>query len=173
MDCQPVGGVVCDRAPTAHNPDTMTAPETPPSETSLLAHSLQKFTGLFEREQTPQNSHSESSELNLNTSEVFEILRPERRQAIIKVLYEAETTPMSISELAEEVAAIEYDCAPSELNSDQRKRVYIALYQVHCPQLTEKSIISYNPERKLVDRDENFYRIHHVLSVLLDTLGNQ
>jgi hypothetical protein len=153
----------------------MTASETPRSETSLLAHSIEKFTGLFEREQTPRNSQSEPDELNLEPSEVFEILRPERRQAIIKVLYEAETTPISVSELAEEVAAIEYDCTPTELDSDQRKRVYIAVYQVHLPRLTEASIVSYSSEteRKLVDRGENFGGIHHILSVLLDTLGKQ
>jgi hypothetical protein len=151
----------------------MTAPETPPSETSLLAHSLKKFTSLFAGEQTPQNLHSEPSELNLDASEVFEVLRPKRRQAIIEVLYEAETTPMSISELTEEVAAIEYDCTPSELDSDQRKRVYIALYQVHLPQLVGKSVVSFNSERKLADRGENFDHIHHVLSLVQDTLGNQ
>jgi hypothetical protein len=151
----------------------MTASETPRSETSLLAHSIEKFTGLFEREQTPRNSQSEPDELNLEPSEVFEILRPERRQAIIKVLYEAETTPISVSELAEEVAAIEYDCTPTELDGDQRKRVYIAVYQVHLPRLTEASIVSFNSERKQIYRGENFNRIHHVLSVLLDTLGKQ
>lgn len=153
----------------------MTASETPASDASLLAHSIEKFTGLFERKQTPRNSQSEPDELDLEPSEVFEILRPERRQAIIKVLYEAETTPMSVSDLAEEVAAIEYDCTPTELDSDQRKRVYIALYQVHLPRLAEASIVSYSSEteRKLADRGENFDRIHRVLSVLLDTLGNQ
>ncbi|MFC6720708.1 DUF7344 domain-containing protein [Halobacteriaceae archaeon SHR40] len=161
---------------TEHQPltieDTMKAPETPPSDKSLLAHSLKKFTGLFERGHTRQTSDSESSKLDLESSEVFDLLSLERRQAIIKVLHDAEKTPVSVSELSKKVAAIEYNCAPSELDSAQEKRIYIAAYQVHIPYLAEASVVTYDSERQLVDRGENFDRVHHILQILLDALGD-
>lgn len=63
--------------------------------------------------------------MTLERSEVFDLLKPERGRALMDVLAISESKPVPVSSLAEEVAAIEYESTPAELNSAQRKRVYI------------------------------------------------
>ncbi|MFC7116645.1 hypothetical protein ACFQH2_19170 [Natronoarchaeum sp. GCM10025703] len=86
------------------------------------------------------------------------------------VLENVEKGPISVSTLAEEVAAIEYNCPPTELGSQQRKRVYIALCQVHLPRLAEAQIVSYDDNQKLVDEGPRFSELRRVYSILTDAL---
>ncbi|WP_449404894.1 DUF7344 domain-containing protein [Haloferax elongans] len=53
---------------------------------------------------------------------------------------------MTVSTIAEEVAARENNCTVAELTSTQRKRVYISLEQNHL--VTMDGIIDYNDDKK-------------------------
>lgn len=53
-------------------------------------------------------------------------------------------------ELAEAIAAMENDVPPEELTSEQRKRVYVSLYQSHLLKLDELNIIDYDVEEGTV-----------------------
>lgn len=150
----------------------MTTSESTPPETSAFVQSLKRFTHLFGWKTPKQrNTTSKMEGLDFGLSEVFDILQPERRQAAIEVLADAEMTPLPTSKLAEEVAAIEYDCPPGNLNKDQRKRVYIALYQVHLPRLKEMDIVTYDRENQFVGRGDKFDEINTLYTHLLDVLS--
>lgn len=82
---------------------------------------------------------------DLPLSTVFELLSNQRRLQILKYLSTAETA--EVSEIAEYIAAIENDVPRDEVQTDERKRVFISLYQTHVPRLEDHGIVTY-------DRDE-------------------
>lgn len=52
----------------------------------------------------------------------------------------------TVSELAEEIAAMENDVPVDELTSQQQKRVYVSLYQTHLPKLDQTGIVDYDAD---------------------------
>lgn len=53
---------------------------------------------------------------------------------------------MKLTDLADEVAAWEYESPVEALDKQQRKRVYVSLYQTHVPKLAEAGLIEYDPD---------------------------
>ncbi|MFW6384734.1 MAG: DUF7344 domain-containing protein [Halodesulfurarchaeum sp.] len=87
----------------------------------------------------------------LSPDEIFEILSNHRRRMVLYYLRQ-QGDVIDVRELAEEVAAMENDVAVSELTSQQRKRVYVSLYQTHLPKMDEMNLIEY-------DKDEGTVRL--------------
>ena len=54
-------------------------------------------------------------------------------------------------EVAEHVAAWENDTTVAHLTSDERQRVYIALYQSHLETLEDAGVIEYNKSRGVIE----------------------
>lgn len=79
----------------------------------------------------------------------FDILKNGRRRMVLKFLLEHEN-PVRIGTLAEHVAANENDKAVGELNSRERKRAYVGLYQAHLPRMHDAGVIEFNQNRGLV-----------------------
>jgi hypothetical protein len=99
------------------------------------------------------NSHSKNTLTDISHSEVMDILSSDRRRWVLQVLASKEPgETVHLSDLAEEVAAIEYDCDPTELSSDQRKRIYISLSQQHLVAMS--GIIDYNQDRQIITPTE-------------------
>jgi hypothetical protein len=64
-----------------------------------------------------------------------------------------------MSDIAEHIAALEHDTTIQALRSQQRQRVYIALYQSHLPKMDDAGVLKYNQSRGYVettDRAERF-----------------
>jgi hypothetical protein len=105
--------------------------------------------------QTDGKTASESGQ-ELSKSEVFELLSADRRQAVLLYLNATDGTA-DLGELAEHIAGKECDCRPTELSSQQRKRVYVGLYQCHLPKMADADVIDYDADRGTValnDRSE-------------------
>jgi hypothetical protein len=56
----------------------------------------------------------------------------------------------TMDELAEQIAAWENEIEVEELTSQQRKRVYVSLYQTHLPKLAEAGIVDYDVDEGIV-----------------------
>jgi hypothetical protein len=89
----------------------------------------------------------DSDELSLSTT--FELLKNRRRRETISYLLEHDGTS-TLSDLAEHIAALENGIEVVELSSDQRKRVYIGLYQCHLPKLDKAGVIDFDKNRGTV-----------------------
>ena len=72
-------------------------------------------------------------------NEYFDILRNERRRISIRIMTELDE--VSISDLSEGVASVEYGKDPGKLTSKERKRVYTSMSQVHIPKLEECGVV--------------------------------
>ncbi len=86
---------------------------------------------------------------DLSTEDVYEVLSNRRRRYAIHYLKQTEGS-VDVSTLAEQVAAWENGKPISGLDSQERKRVYISLYQSHLPTLEKRGLIVYDAERGLV-----------------------
>lgn len=52
----------------------------------------------------------------------------------------------TVNELSRWIAATENDVSEDELTSQQRKRVYVSLYQTHLPKLAETGMVDYDED---------------------------
>jgi len=96
----------------------------------------------------------------LTPDEVFEILSNHRRRMVLYYLRQHGQTA-TVNELAEEIAAMENEIPVEELTSQQRKRVYVSLYQTHLPKMAEANVIDYDTDAgtvSLANRTNNVDR---------------
>ena len=81
----------------------------------------------------------------LTRDRIFDILSSPRRRYVLYFL-RTEPNPIQLTDLAEHVAAWENDTTVEELSTQQRKRVYVSLYQTHLPKLAESGLVNYDEE---------------------------
>lgn len=74
--------------------------------------------------------------------EVFELLSNRRRRYALHACKRYET-PIELGDLAEYVAAWEYEKDRERLNSAERKRVYTSLQQSHLPRMAKAGMIEF------------------------------
>lgn len=100
-----------------------------------------------EVEQAVENRESAELELDI----VFDVLKNVRRRRLLRYLDE-QNGKVTLSDLAEHLAAIENDTTPEALDSQQRKRVYVGLYQSHLPRLDSMGVLTFDRDRGLIER---------------------
>lgn len=110
----------------------------------------------FDRQRSDPDTMTEPSTQQPATAELpkddlFHLLSNRRRRDALAYLA-ANENPVDMRDLAERIAAWEHDTTVENLTSDQRQRVYIALYQAHLPKLDEYGVIDYNRPRGVVKR---------------------
>lgn len=85
----------------------------------------------------------------LTETDVFDVLKNERRRAVIQYLHEHDGSA-DLSDIAEHIAASENDTTVQRLTSQERKRVRIALYQCHLPRMAALRVIEFDKDRGTV-----------------------
>ena len=90
----------------------------------------------------------------LPLDDVLTCLSNERRRLTI-VLVHNHAGPLSLSEVAERVAARQYGVDRDALTSNQRKCVYTGLYQAHMNKLTEVDAVEFDDREKTLSTAEN------------------
>ncbi len=107
--------------------------------------------------ETDGESVTEQTE-QLSKSHIFELLSAERRQEVLRYL-DANDGTADLGEVAEHIASLECDCDVAQLNSQQRKRVYVGLYQCHLPKMADAEVIDYDPDRGNLALNERSVRL--------------
>lgn len=94
----------------------------------------------------------DASDGELSRDDIFHVLQCRRRRLVLKYLQEYdEGGPATMSDIAEHIAAFEYDTTVAALRSQERQRVYIALYQSHLPKMDKAGVIEYEQDRGLIE----------------------
>lgn len=88
---------------------------------------------------------TDASSQELSQDLVFDILSNTRRRMVLYYL-RRHGGPASVQEIAEEIAALENEVEPEALSRQQRKRVYVSLYQTHLPKLETAGVIEYDDD---------------------------
>lgn len=95
------------------------------------------------------------SETGAAEERCFEALANESRRTVLSALCEADT-PLSLSELAVELA--QADSGPTEIggNSDPVERYEIELYHRHAPKLADIGLVDFDQDRRMVSLTAEF-----------------
>jgi len=121
--------------------------------------------GLEDRSTADQSDGGARTELPLDI--VFEIIRNERRRLVLEYLEDVEDQT-TLSDLAEHIAAIENDTTVEALSAQQRKRVYVGLYQCHLPKMADSGVVEFNKDRGIVRPGPNVDQLEPYLNVADD-----
>lgn len=89
----------------------------------------------------------EDSVTRLSKDQAFHLLQNARRRAVLRYILDHDEDSYVMRNVAEAVAAWEHDTTVRQLDSDERQRVYIALYQSHLPKLADAGVIEYERNR--------------------------
>lgn len=76
----------------------------------------------------------------IGREDALDILSNMRRRVILRELRDAKGM-VRTGDLADQVAAVENDVDPEDLDTQQRKRVYVGIYQCHLPRLMEANVV--------------------------------
>jgi hypothetical protein len=100
----------------------------------------------------------------LTQDQIFEILSSARRRYVLYYLRQADGGPIELIDLARHVAAWENDIHVDELTQQQRKRVYVSLYQSHIPKLDSAGIVKYDRDEGVVSLEKDAFIVDEYLS---------
>ena len=101
---------------------------------------------------------------NLSKDEIFDLLKNSRRRGVIRYLHDHGGSAV-LSDVAEHIAAEENGITVRELSSDQRKRVYIGIYQCHLPKLDSAGVIEYDKNRGTIERQDSLTQLETYLDL--------
>jgi len=102
------------------------------------------------------------SDTQLPLDHVFEILKNERRRTVLHYLKDHGGT-VSLGELAEHVAAVENGTTVAQVTSNERKCVYVGLYQCHLPKMDDMDIVDFNQNRGRISLGPNAPQLYEYL----------
>ncbi|AWB28364.1 DUF7344 domain-containing protein [Halococcoides cellulosivorans] len=109
-----------------------------------------------------RESDADPGERPFEIDQVFEILKNERRRRVLDHIQEADGQ-LTLGDLAERIAAEECEKPISQINSQERKRVYVGLYQCHLPKMDDIDAIEYDKARGTIALGEAFAHFERYL----------
>lgn len=139
------------------------------SDRSDITHLLEAADSVDELRTVEFNEEEDSGTHRLSDDQIYEIVYNRRRRWIIRYLLDGDGTA-TVSDLAEHIAARENEISIRELSSNERKRVYVGLYQSHLPMLDEMGVIEYNKNRGTLSKTESLNELEPYIDA---SLGRQ
>jgi hypothetical protein len=109
-------------------------------------------------------SSEDENEGTLPLDVIFSLLSAERRRHVLEYLAE-NSDQTSLSDLAEYIAAIENNTEARLLKSQERKRVYVALYQSHLPKMDDADVIDFDQSRGTIKYQLNADQLYSYLDL--------
>jgi len=109
------------------------------------------------------NLLEEEAREGIHKDDLFSLLGNSRRRAVLRYMMESDSELFTLGDISENVAAYQQGVSVDALDSDERKRVYVALYQTHLDKLDEHGMLNYNKDRGLIQPDENLEIAAHYL----------
>lgn len=119
-------------------------------------------------DEAPRASEADGASAELSLDDVYHLLQTKRRRDVLRYLRDADG-PVQLRELAEQVAAWEQGTSVDDLNSNERQRVYISLYQSHLPKLDTHGIVDYDKDRGWVEPTPLTHRLDSYLEAPSET----
>lgn len=98
-----------------------------------------------------ENESTDAEPPSIAKDDLFHLLQNSRRRAVLRYFFTyPKRNEFNMRDIAEEIAAWENDISIDQLHSNQRQRVYIALYQSHLPKLADYGVVEYDQSRGTV-----------------------
>ncbi|MFD1563830.1 hypothetical protein ACFR99_09740 [Haloarchaeobius amylolyticus] len=114
---------------------------------------------------TPDDDDHDAADEPLTKGEIFEVLRNQRRRYVVQYLKQ-DDRPVELGDLAQQVAAWEYDTTLEGVTPEQRKRVYTTLQQTHLPKMNSAGILRFDSDRGLIESTDRTRDISVYLEIV-------
>lgn len=101
----------------------------------------------------------------LSKGEIFELLRNQRRRYVLHYLKQ-DDRPVELGDLAQQIAAWEYETTLEGVTPAQRKRVYTTLQQTHLPKMDTAGILAFDSDRGVIESTERTRDISVYLEIV-------
>ncbi|MGQ4556054.1 DUF7344 domain-containing protein [Halobellus sp. GM3] len=118
-------------------------------------------------ESSSDSSTTDESAPKPSLDVIFDVLRNRRRRLVLQAIEDRDGST-TLSELAEHIGGIENGKSPTALNAQERKRVYVGLYQCHLPKMHDAGAIEFDKDRGTVERGEIAEQYHEFLEREVD-----
>lgn len=89
------------------------------------------------------------SDLDADADALFDVLSDARRRFVVARLHE-NGEPMSLADVADELAVWERDEPLDRIPADEVASVYMSLYHVHVPKMADAGVVEYSQQRDAV-----------------------
>ena len=101
----------------------------------------------------------------LSKGEIFEVLRNQRRRYVLQYLKQ-DDRPVELGDLAQQVAAWEYETSLEEVSPEQRKRVYTTLQQTHLPKMDAAGILRFDSDAGVIEATDRTSDLNVYLEIV-------
>ncbi|MFC4436908.1 MULTISPECIES: DUF7344 domain-containing protein [Natrialbaceae] len=116
-------------------------------------------------QQQHNDDADDSDDELLSKGEIFEVLRNQRRRYVLHFLKQDER-PVELGDLAQQIAAWEYETTLEGVTPEQRKRVYTTLQQTHLPKMDEAGILSFDTDQGVIESTDRTREISVYLEIV-------
>lgn len=106
---------------------------------------------------------------DISVDGLFDLLADERRRYALSCLWEHDGA-MTMSDLAEDVAALETEESRTAIEAEMVQTVATSLYHSHVPKLAAAGVVEYDRDREMVAASNSDESVERVIS-LMDSLG--
>ena len=113
---------------------------------------------------TDDEGHDATDE-PLSKGEIFELLRNQRRRYVLQYLKQ-DDRPVELGDLAQQIAAWEYETTLEGVTPEQRKRVYTTLQQTHLSKMDSAGILSFDSDRGVIEATDRTRDISVYLEIV-------
>ena len=83
-------------------------------------------------------------------------------------LLAAEQRSLTLNDLTQTVLEYNHQASLTEVSEDVLTEIRLSLHHIHLPKLASDGLITYDPDRKLVDPTEQFEQVEPTLATILD-----
>lgn len=97
----------------------------------------------------------------------LDALASQRRLCALAVLRRREA-PLSVSDLADEVAVCESDASYDRISETTFAQVYTSLYHVHLPKLRDADVVDYDSEAETVSLSEDAVHVERIIDAVFE-----
>ena len=98
---------------------------------------------------------------------VLDVCQHQHRRIVLALLT-AEGRSLTLNDLAQIVLEYNHQASPTTVSADVLTEIRLSLHHVHLPKLASDGLITYDPDRKLVDPTEQFEQAEPILATILE-----
>ena len=98
---------------------------------------------------------------------VFDVCQHQLRR-IVPALLAAERRSLTLNDLTKTVLEYNHQASPTEVSEDVLTGIRLSLYHVHLSKLASEGLVTYDPDRRLVEPTEQFDQVEPTLATILD-----
>lgn len=107
------------------------------------------------------------SEASSTFDSVLDLCQHQHRRIVLAVLAE-EQRSLTLNDLTQTALRYNHHTAITEVSEDVLTEIRLSLDHVHLPKLASEGLITYDPDRQLVEPTEQFERVQPTVSTILD-----